>query len=155
MQTGGHWNPVTRTSSKCKVCTSRYREEIEEKLNNKRNGVEISQWLLKQKPPEEISRHSIRNHFRKHGFKMRVIDEGTKGKTEVDERHFESLNDFLDLVIKKVHTAVESGTLEPTVLEGVRAAEIKGKIREGSKWEKEILAFFMGVSEKYGSGHSN
>jgi len=151
---GGHWNPVTRTSTSCKVCRSKYRAEIEIRLKNKENGADISRWLLKQKPPEEISRHSIRNHFLKHGFKMRVIDTDKEGNvTEIKEEYLESLNDFLDLVISKVQKGIKDNTLKPTVTEGVKAAEIKGKIKEGSKWEKEVIKYFLGVSEAH--GHSN
>lgn len=150
---GGHWDPLTRTSSKCKVCISQYRGEIEEKLNKKESGPEISKWLKAQNPPEEVSRWSIKNHERNHGFKIRVLESREKGDVTVKEEHLESLNDFLDDVIKKVHGRVKTGELKPSVLEGVRAAEIKGKIKEGSKWEKELIKFFLEVSEAH--GHSN
>lgn len=149
---GGHWNAVTRTSTKCNVCTSAYREEIEDRLNKGASLKAITAWAAKQKPPEEISRHSLKRHKLKHGFKLRIVGQGVDGKKEVvDEIHLASLNDFLDLVIEKVQKAVKAGTLKPTVMEGVKAAEIKGKIKEGSKWEKELLAFFLGVTDRYGN----
>jgi len=146
-----HWDPVTRTSKHCNVCTSAYREEVEEKLNAGTSLKTITAWAAKQKPPEEISRHSLKRHKAKHGFKMRVMGTDAEGKTvEVDEVHLSSLNEFLDLIIEKVETGVKNGELIPTVTEGVKAAEIKGKIKESSKWEKELLKFFLGVSQKHG-----
>jgi len=150
---GGHWNEITRTSSKCLACTSNYREEIEKRLNEGKAYTEIIKWVAKQKPTEDISRHTLKRHKTKHGFKMRVINKGEGEETTIDEEHLTSLNDFLDDVISKVHERVKSGALKPTITEGVKAAEIKGKIKEGSKWEKEVLKFFLGVSEKH--GHSN
>lgn len=146
-----HWDPVTRTSKHCKVCTSAYREEIEEKLNIGASLKSITAWAAEQKPPEEISRHSLKRHKAKHGFKMRIMGTDADGeKVEVDEVHLTSLNEFLDLIIDKVEAGVKENKLKPTVMEGVKAAEIKGKIKEGSKWEKELLKFFLGVSQKHG-----
>lgn len=146
-----HWDPVTKTSTSCHVCQSRYRAEIEEKIKKGMTLSAISEWVRKQKPAEQISRHSLQRHKKSHGFKLRVMGKDADGKkVEIDEVHLESLNDFLDLVIEKVQKGVKTGRLKPTVMEGVKAAEIKGKIKEGSKFEKELVKFFMNVSQEHG-----
>lgn len=146
-----HWDPVTRTSTACKVCQSRYREEIEKKINDRVSNRKISDWVSKQKPAEKISLESIQRHKKNHGFKMRILSTGAQGeKGTVEEIHLKSLNDFLELVIQKVEKGVKEENLKPTVMEGVKAAEIKAKIKEGSKFEKELIKFFLQVSEEHG-----
>lgn len=149
----GAYDPVRRESSRCKICQSKYRPEIEEKLNKKVPLVEIIKWVKKQKPAEKFGQDALRRHRERHTYRVRSIRTHKNGHVEITEKQIGSLTEFLDLVISKVERAVKKNKIEPTVSEGIKAAEIKAKIKEDSKWENELLKFFLEVSQKY--GHSN
>ncbi len=149
----GHFDHVKRSSSICKICQSPHRAEIEHRIENKMVYSKISAWLLKQKPPEKISTRTISRHTSKHNFKIIMMDpdkKKDKNKSGASDAQIKTLTEFLDLVIEKVEKGVVDNKLVPTVTEGIKAAEIKAKIKEGSKWEHELVKFFMEVSQNHG-----
>jgi hypothetical protein len=85
-----------------------------------------------------------------------VIEEIAGGKKKGKKRGKDDvlpMGEFLDLIIRKVQQGVQTGSLEPTVTEGVKAAEIKLKAKEQSPYEKELVAFFLNVSLNHGLHH--
>lgn len=162
----GHMDPVSRRSKICFVCKSPYCDEIENRVLKGESKKEIVKWLKKKDPETKIKEINIRRHvYHKHGFKFLQIKEDSKEEVEkkehnisksgrvskkknikVKESQVKSLVEFLDLVIDRVVKDINEKKLEPTVTEGIKAAEIKAKIKESSRYEKELISFFMEMS---------
>lgn len=152
-------DPVTRKSVSCKICSmpSARRDLIEKWYADGTSFSEIARKFNKRFRDDSITRYMVTGHCKNHTFQVIDLQEEKDKKKasgkELSEKELLSLTNFLDLVVEKVNTAVESGELKPTVAEGVKAAEIKSKIKDDTKFEKELLSFFTGMSSKY--GHSN
>lgn len=156
-----HTNPLTRKSCQCKICRSGICDQIDQALDEGMPVKDIITFAEKAEPGIDLRKDGIGNHKKKHRFPLiknkKIISitegmpkNGTDKEEELSEKHIRSLSSFLDLVIDKVNTAIENGEVMPTVAEGVKAAEIKAKIKEASKFEKELIKFFNEVSTKYG-----
>jgi len=151
-----------RKQKLCKICGLDDKRRIAiENEGSKKNKVwtNIADKFNRNNKDIKLTRFTIRNHCINHCFKVtaKVLDFPKESKQEDEEglskTEIQSLSDFLDLVVSKVNDDIISGELKPTVAEGVKAAEIKGKIKEDSKFEKELLNFFTQVSA--GHGYSN
>lgn len=158
----GHYNALTKTSTQCKVCNSKFRKDIERLHSEGKKPFQIQIFLEDKDKNHNISRQSIRKHCKNHTFqidKKIITFQDVKKKSDdkkqeasennLSEEHLKGLNQFLDLVIDKVNTAVKDNKIKPTVSEGIKAAEIKAKIKEDSKFEKELVKFFTEVSTKH------
>lgn len=149
----------TRRQKLCKICQldKERREAIEKEGNKKgKTWTRIADNFNINNTDIQLSRHVVANHCTKHVFKVteKIINfpDGTNADEEetLSKTEIQSLTDFLDLVVEKVNDGVKSGNLQPTVQEGVKAAEIKAKIKEDSKFEKELISFFTQVSRAHG-----
>lgn len=155
-----HTNPLTRKSTLCKICKSNICKEIEQALANGMLVKDVITLAEKAQPGIDLRKWNVSTHRRKHMFptekkQMKIIDikEGKKGESDaggLTDEHLLSLSSFLDLVIEKVNTAITKGDVVPTVAEGVKAAEIKAKVKESTKFEKELVKFFTEISLKHG-----
>ncbi|MCP4608916.1 MAG: hypothetical protein GY845_09405 [Planctomycetes bacterium] len=125
---------------------------------------DIIAFAEKAQPGINLTKSNLVNHKKKHMLttetSLKIIDikKGAKENQDSDKGEESGLSDeqllslstFLDLVIEKVNNRVKNGSLKPTVAEAVKAAEIKAKIKEASKFEKEMVKFFTEVSLKHG-----
>lgn len=155
----GHFNDVTRRSAQCKICCSPYHDEVNSMIEKGTSQKDVMSWLLSQENPINVSKATMSRHASKHNLNhlkilpSDVTENTEEGKDpEISSGQVLAMADFLDLVISKVNKQVESGDLKPTITEAIKAADIKSKIKEGSKVEKELLNFIMEVSNR---GHSN
>jgi len=138
---------ITKSNNKCIICASEFINEINDKIFHRMRFVDIMTWA--QFKGLNFSLSTLERHKRLH-YKSNVI-KLTDNKKLSDEQ-LDSLTDFLDLVVATVNDRVKSGKIVPTVTEAVKAAEIKVKIKEDSKFEKELVKFFMNVSHEHGIG---
>lgn len=159
-----HTNPLTRKSSLCKICTSGICDEIDQALVEGKTRIEIIAWAEKAEPGINLKIWNLTSHKKKHIFgtkkkQLKILqlksgekEEGEEKEEEegLSDEHILSLSSFLDLVIEKVNTAIKEEKVIPTVAEGVKAAEIKAKIKESTKFEKELVKFFTKVSLEHG-----
>jgi len=138
------------TKNRCKICNSKHCDKINKLVANNTTNAEIIKKASRFRPKFIISNRNIALHKKNHLLKLKTKDKTKKKKSNIKKETIKvsSMVDFLDLVIDKVNTKILNGEIIPTVTEAVKAAEIKSKIKEGSKFEKELLKFFMDVSNK-------
>jgi len=151
---GSGTNPISLRNGRCFICQSVHCANLDELIDQGKKFSFIRDWAIKQKPPLKINQSSFNRHRLKHRFSATVIDI-KKGKREesVSETHVKSLTEFLDLVIDKVLSDLRKtgkDSLKPTITEAIKAAEIKAKVNEQSKFEKELVKLFMEVSQGHG-----
>ncbi len=150
-----------RKSKNCKICNldDKRRIAIERKaLEDKKQWTSIANDFNLHNEDIKLTRFNVRSHCNNHVFRAtaKILDFDNKKEKNFDNEvdltktEIQSLTDFLDLVVEKVNDDVKSGELKPTVAEGVKAAEIKAKIKEDSKFEKELVKFFTQVSSAHG-----
>jgi len=153
----------------CKVCASGLSSPINEMLARRVQQREIVRWANQQKPELLLSPANLCRHNKLHRppstLELSPTDLATIKSADTkkplpatneaaeqakDANTILALEDFLDLVIDKVQKAISDNSLIPTVTEGVKAAEIKAKIKSDSPFEKTLIQFFLGMSKDHG-----
>ena len=145
-------NKIFRNSINCKICNSPYMGDINRMIINKTQKKDIMKWI-DENTPDDFSVHSSSLYrHRQHAPKdLKLVDlKPTSKPPDLSYSQIVALTNFLDLVIEKVDKKIKSGKLKPTVSEAIKAAEIKAKIKEQSKFEKDLINFIMGISGEHG-----
>ena len=138
------------SKGKCVICSSEFVDIINDKIFHRVRLADIMVWAAFK--GLTFSRSTLERHKRLHYKKnvIKLVDE-KKLNEKLTTKQLDSLTDFLDLIVEKVNVKIKSGKIVPTVAEAVKAAEIKVKMKEDTKFEKELVKFFMNVSKEYGA----
>ena len=136
-------NPHGR--GQCIICASEYAAEINDKIFHRMKLADILVWC--EFKGLNFSLSTLERHKRLH-YKNNIVKLADNEK--LSDHQLDSLTDFLDLIVDKVNSRIKENKIVPTVLEAVKAAEIKVKMKDDSKFEKELVKFFMGVSKEHG-----
>lgn len=144
---------VYKKKGTCALCKSKYLEETNKMLQDGVSQRDVINWLASQTPPFKFSGASMCRHKNYHFTKIEVIEPIVEDDEEPDisKDQLIAMTDFLDLIINKVNSKIKNNQLKPTITEAIKAADIKSKIKEGSKVEKELLKFIVDIS----NGHNN
>lgn len=131
---GGTNAPLKRNPN-CKVCNSRYRFDIEEKILGGASYKRIRDWL-----PEDaqISSDSMRRHWKNDmAIEQALVRQITENRAErVGKRiedSVEALVDgmtYLEVVVQKGFDLIAQGKTEPTIKETLAAAKMLAELGE-------------------------
>jgi len=143
----GHFDPVSAVSSICKICTSKHCDAINKLIVQGTTHKKIQAEIAKTDPKFKLSVDSLKRHKKSHILHLIL---GGKKDSEPTEVQIKSMTEFLDLVIEKVYTDLQSGELIPTIQDAVKASEIKAKIKEDNKYTSNLKEFFLQVSNLNG-----
>lgn len=159
----------------CKVCTHSGRLWIDQMLADAQLSYrQILAKLGEKYPDHNLTRKNLSTHNQKHrlpenheisdvasgqdphsrypGKKEKNIEEIREEAVRLQQaRMVDKVEDFCDIIINKVVEDVAAGKLKPTSAEGVKAAEIKAKLQQGSDpKEDELVGLFLNIGTKHG-----
>lgn len=148
--------------NRCKICDSRYREEIDKMLAGGTKYSDIQAWAEKRNTPLKFYKSTLSIHNNKHRIpSLNEFKKDNKIPTDknqkkvrqkalsiIKDENLLSLTEFLNLVIASATHALVNNNSTPTIQEAVKAAEILNKVREGGQHEEALITLFKSFSMK-------
>jgi hypothetical protein len=127
------------------------RPEIDKLLSEGLTLEAVVQWAAAR--GLALNKKNVWTHNRKHRMSKADDEVERAGKGMLEDiigAEVLTVGEFCDLVIARATERIKNGSLEPTVSDATKAAEIKAKIREGSPYEASLVKFFRDMSLGHG-----
>lgn len=132
---------------RCRLCNSPLRPAIEAMFAKGDSYADIMAYA--QKHGMKLHKSSLWRHNKKHRMPSRLEHNTEKEMEKEQEREgltIVSSIDFINRIIAKAMEGLIDGTLKPSLIEGLKAVELKTKISEGSIFERELLKYIAELS---------